>query len=76
MVGYGPKGTRPPGSLPVFTTNTLAASKMLVKLSCSTNLKGEYIARELAETQNMQNLKKFSDRLNQIYEKHLKTTDK
>ena len=76
VVGYGPKGSRPPGSLPVFTTKTLEASKTLVQLACGTNLKGQYIATELAEEQNMKNLQAFSDRLNQIYEKHVKTKDK
>jgi hypothetical protein len=74
-VGYGPKGSRPTGSLPVFSTNTLEASKMLVQLSCATNLNGEYIAKELAETQNMENLQAFSDRLNEIYEKYVKMRD-
>jgi uncharacterized phage infection (PIP) family protein YhgE len=74
-VGYGPKGTRPAGSLPVFTTNTLEASKMLVELACGTNAKGNYIAKELVEKQNMENLQKFSDRLNQIYEKYIKQKD-
>ena len=61
--------------MPVFTTNTLEASKMLVELSCGTNIKGDYIANELAEEQSMKNLQMFSDRLNQIYEKHIKQKD-
>lgn len=60
----------------MFTTNTLEASKMLVELACGTNIKGDYIANELAEEQNMENLKMFSDRLNQIYEKYIKSKDK
>lgn len=48
---------------------------MLVELACGTNVKGDYIAKELVENQNMENLKTFSDRLNQIYEKYIKQKD-
>ena len=72
IVGHGPKGSRPAGSLPVFTTDTREEAEALVTLACSTNLKGQHIAPELWEEQTLENLQTFSDRLDDIYHKYIK----
>jgi hypothetical protein len=40
----------------------------LIVLTCGTNLHGEYIADELAHEQTLENLDKFSERLNRGHE--------
>jgi len=69
VVGYGPKGTCPTGRLPVFSVETEEEAEALIQLACSTNYEGEYIAKELAEEQTMENLQAFSDRLADIHER-------
>ena len=44
---------------------------MLLSLTCEMDLDGEYIARELAETQTIENLHAFGDRLESIYNKYI-----
>jgi hypothetical protein len=56
----------------VFTTDTREEAEMLVALACPTNLKGQHIAPELWEEQTLENLQAFSDRLSDIYHKHIK----
>lgn len=68
LVGHGPKGTRPPGRLPVFTTNTKKEAEELLALACEQNAEGKYIARELAHEQTLENLQAFSERLNAYYQ--------
>ena len=72
IVGHGPKGSRPAGSLPVFTTDTKEEAEALLVLACSTNMKGEHIARELVHEQTIENLQAFSDRLDDLYTKYIK----
>lgn len=40
----------------------------LIVLSCETNLRGEYIARELVMEQTLENLDAFSERLDRMHE--------
>jgi len=61
VVGYGI--VVPEGSLPVFSTRTAEEAKHLIVLACPTNFDGEYYAKELAQEQTLENLVKFSDRL-------------
>jgi hypothetical protein len=72
IVGHGPKGSRPAGRLPVFSTDTKEEAEALLVLACEKNMGGEYIARELAHEQTLENLQAFSDRLDGIYTKYLK----
>ena len=53
----------PRGKLPVFSVSTEEEAKKLLVLACPTNISGEFIAPELAETQNLENLQHFSERL-------------
>jgi hypothetical protein len=76
IVGHGPKGTRPAGRLPVFTVNNEQEADLLLTLACSTNLKGEYVAKELYEEQTMENLQAFSARLEHIYDTYIKKQEK
>lgn len=43
-------------------------AKGLIILSCDTNSKGEYVARELVREQTLENLRKFSDRLQENWD--------
>lgn len=56
----------------MFSTDTEEEAKALLTLSCEKNMKGEYIARELAHEQTIENLQAFSDRLDGLYTKYIK----
>lgn len=43
-------------------------AKDLIVMSCSTNQAGEYIADELAREQSLDNLERFSERLNRMHD--------
>lgn len=53
----------PKGFLPVYSCDTREDAENLLTLACDTNAAGEWVARELAEEQTIENLMKFSDRL-------------
>ena len=53
----------PDGSLPVFSCDTEEEAESLLTHACPLNPLGEYIAPELAEEQTLENLAKFSVRL-------------
>lgn len=53
----------PEGHLPVFSTVSEEEAKQIVIATCELGTDGEYYARELAEEQTIENLRKFSDRL-------------
>lgn len=72
VVGHGPKGTRPAGRLPVFTTDTPEEAEFLINLACPLTYDGKRIAPELAEEQTIENLNAFSARLADLYEKYVK----
>jgi hypothetical protein len=59
----------PEGRLPVFSTCCEDRAKALIVLACETNLHGEYIARELALEQTLENLEAFSERLDQAHDR-------
>ena len=60
--------TTPKGSLPVFSCDTEEEAENLITLTCGTNLKGEYIAPELAREQTLENLSAFSDRIQKAHD--------
>lgn len=47
----------------MFSVDTEEEARKLLTLACQTNLKGEYVARELVQEQTLDNLCAFSDRL-------------
>ena len=65
-MGYGV--TIEEGSLPVFAVGTKKEAKQLLTLACPTNIAGEFIAPELVEHQTLDNLDKFSARLDRAHE--------
>ena len=56
----------------MFSVENEEEAKLLITLACSRSYSGEYIARELAEEQTLDNLKAFSDRLENTYDKFIK----
>jgi hypothetical protein len=67
VVGFGT--VVPDGSLPVFSTDTEEQAKLLLASACETNLKRQYIAKELVLDQTLENLEMFSDRLAEMAER-------
>lgn len=66
MVRYG--RTCPKGFLPIMSVDTLEEAKDLLVATCSRNMDGEFVARELLQKQTLENLYAFGDRLAQAYE--------
>jgi len=66
VVGYG--RSCPSGRLPVFSVDTEQEAIALLTLACPTNMNGEFIAPELAYEQTLENLDKFSDRLEKCHQ--------
>lgn len=64
----------PDGMLPVFSTNTEDEARKLIALCCPIDYDGNYFARELREEQTLENLQKFSDRLQRGWD-HMKRND-
>lgn len=65
VVGYG--RTLAPGTLPVYSVADEQEALDLIVLACPTNLKGQYIAPELAREQTLENLHAFSLRLDEAH---------
>jgi hypothetical protein len=61
IVGFG--RSLPKGKLTVFSCDTEEEARELLVFACGTNVKGEFVARELARKQTLENLVAFSDRL-------------
>lgn len=61
----------PNGCLPVYSVADEEEAQDLITLACPTNFYGEHIAPELVEEQTLENLEKFSDRLDRAHA-HLK----
>ena len=72
LVGHGPKTSRPIGSLPVFSVKDEEEAEQLLVLACPTNNNGDFVAVELAEEQTMDNLRAFSDRLEELYDRYVR----
>ena len=60
--------TVPSGSLPVYSVDTEAEARSLLVLTCETNIQGEFVARELAREQTLDNLAAFGERLARTHE--------
>jgi hypothetical protein len=56
------------GWLPVFSVSTMEEAADLLVLACETNVMGEFVARELAVEQTLENLEAFSTRLDQAHD--------
>jgi len=52
----------------VFSVDTEQEAKELLTLACETNVRGQYLARELVFDQTLDNLQAFSNRLDRTYE--------
>lgn len=61
MVEYGT--VVPKGFLPVYSVDTEKEARELLTFACQTNLRGQFIAKELVEDQTIENLFLFGDRL-------------
>ena len=59
----------PDGFLPVFSVGSEAEAKSLLSIACATNINGEFIAKELAQEQTLDNLYSFGDRLEKDHER-------
>ena len=58
----------PEGYLPCFSVGTKEEARSLLVMTCSTNKEGDFVARELAQEQSLENLSCFSDRLGVMHE--------
>ena len=56
----------------MFSVENEEEAEALLTLACGTNLKGQYVAKELALHQNMSNLTGFSERLERLYNQFIK----
>lgn len=54
--------------LPVYSLGTEEEAQELIVLACPTNGRGEYVAPELAQEQTLENLARFSERLDRAHE--------
>jgi hypothetical protein len=59
------------GALPVFSVADEKEALALLTLACQTNLRGEFVATELVMEQTLENLNRFSDRLQLMHDKYL-----
>ncbi len=57
--------------LPVYSVGSEKEAQDLLVLACSTNYKGDFIAKELMHEQTIDNLEAFGDRLNQIHNDYI-----
>lgn len=62
---FGPKCER--GFLPVYSVADEREAEDLLLAACGRNLDGEFVAKELAAHQTLDNLKAFSDRLHAVH---------
>lgn len=63
------------GFLPVYSVDTEEEAKRLLVLACGTNLRNEFVARELGEEQTLENLYAFGKRLEETHGRFLKKGD-
>jgi hypothetical protein len=60
--------TCPEGFLPVFSVRTKAEAEALVILACTRGMDGQLYARELLEEQTLDNLERFSEKLDRAHD--------
>jgi hypothetical protein len=68
--------TVPRGFLPVFSVGSMEEAHALLVLACPRNADHEFVAPELAEAQNLDNLAAFGARLRQLHDRHFAGTDR
>ena len=56
----------------MFSVENEDEAERLIVLACERNMRGEYVAKELVQEQNLLNLRTFSDRLEDIYNKYIR----
>jgi len=66
-VGFG--RSLPKGRLPVYSVGDEAEARLLLAMACPMNAHGQYVAVELAREQTIENLQRFSDRLEAVHER-------
>jgi hypothetical protein len=54
--------------LPVFSVADKREARTLLTIACSTTISGDFIAEELAEEQDLNNLEAFSARLDLVHD--------
>jgi len=59
--------------LTVYSVRTEEEARQLLTLACPINMKGEFVARELAREQTLENLAAFSIRLDEAHDMLVKT---
>lgn len=59
----------PSGWLPVFSVGDAREAEELLRYTCGTNLNDDYIARELAREQTLDNLFAFGERLRAAHDR-------
>jgi len=64
----------PEGALPVMSVGSAEEAKLLLTLACQTNLRGEFVASELAVEQTLDNLYAFGLRLQRAHDKGIAGT--
>ena len=62
---FGPKCED--GFLPVYSVADEDEAKSLLTLACSTNMHGEFVAKQLVRDQNLENLEAFSTHLDRAH---------
>lgn len=53
----------------MFAVGSEEEAKMLIVAACPMNIDGEYVARELAHEQTLENLEAFSTRLDEYHDR-------
>lgn len=75
IVRHG-RGAPPKGFLPVFSVGSEAEAKLLLVMTCSMNMRGEFVARETAEKQTLERLYQFGRRLARFHDNYIKPSGK
>ena len=55
------------GFLPVYSVDTEEEAEQLLVMACPRNAAGEFVARELAQEQTLENLWSFGDKLEKYH---------
>ena len=72
---YG-RGAPPKGMLPVFSVGSEAEAERLLTIGCARSYGGDFIARELAQSQSIERLVAFGERLAELHDRYLKGTER
>lgn len=59
------------GAISVFSVGSEEEAEKLLVLTCSRNYNWEFVAQELVEEQTIENLEKFSTRLDEAHDKFI-----